>query len=1079
MYKISIDTGGTFTDCICEKDGNITKLKLLSKSVLRSQILEVISEHSIKIKDNWGFTIDFFKGFLFNLNDKNAQSIEVKSFDPNTRILTLNDPIFTEKTYLERSFELFTEEEVPVFAVRLLTQTPINQSFPSLELKLGSTKATNALLEGKGARVLFIVTKGFKDLLKICNQTRPDIFALNIKKPEPLHCKVIEVNEQIDAHGRILIPINLGEVKTQIDLIKSEFDTIAICFKNSYKNAIHENLLSEYLSMDFRFISTSTKLSTQIKFVPRAETTVVNAYLSPIIDTYISGIKSKLNADFLVMTSAGNLLKNNAFFPKDSLLSGPAGGIIGAAEVAKQAGFKQIISFDMGGTSTDVARYDNDFDFKSEVSIGSATIFSTALAIETVAAGGGSICSFDGHKLSVGPESAGSDPGPACYGAGGPTTITDVNLLLGRMDASNFSIPIHWQKSIEAYSPIVKSIPNYYNINDVSVKTLESFLQIANEKMAETIRKISFAKGFEPSNYALVAFGGAGGMHACAIADLLKMTKIILPADAGLLSAFGISKAKIQKIVEKAVLKPFTIESIAELQAQMNILEAEALCQLAQLTIDSKGNFVKKRVLKLRILGQEATIDIPVSDKIDYTAAQDLYKSGFISIYGYWHEALTLEVENILVQVSEKEDINSDNLFFKNKTNSIKPIESITTKKTYLNGFWQDIPIFDRLKLGVGTIIYGPALLVDPYATTVVEPGWSLSMNETLTAILTKNIQEISPKDFTQYAVLELFTNRFMGVAEQMGVMLQRTSLSVNVKERLDYSCAILDANAKLIANAPHIPVHLGSLGVCVRLVLAKIPINKGDVVITNHPKYGGSHLPDVTIISSVFTEKNQLVGYVVSRCHHAEIGGIRPASMPPNATNLEQEGVVIEPIYLVKNGQLDMDLVKNKLINAKYPTRALAENLADIAAALAANKRGEEALLQLVTMHGFEIVQKNMEALLDYSQKIMNEKLKLFKNGKLYAEEFLDDATKLKVSISVSNTGSCVFDFTGTSSVHSGNLNANTAIVSSVVVYVLRLLVDKKIPLNEGLMENIKLVIPENSILNPTFDDNPSLVAM
>ncbi|MES2797282.1 MAG: hydantoinase B/oxoprolinase family protein [Bacteroidota bacterium] len=1075
MYKISIDTGGTFTDCICEKDGEISRLKLLSKSVLRSEIVEILSENSIRIKDNWGFEKDFFEGFFFKILGENQIKFRVKSFKPKEKILEFDLPIFQEKSVSERSFELFTEEEVPVFAIRLLTQTPLNQSFPSLELKLGSTKGTNALLEAKGAKVLFLVTKGFRDLLKIGNQARPDIFVLNVIKSIPLHTHVIEVDEQIDSSGRTLIPINLKKVYSQIESANISFDSIAICFKNSYKNAIHEIELSKFLGKYSNNISVSTNLSSQIKFVPRAETTVVNAYLSPIIDKYIRNIQSKLLNNFLVMTSAGTLVTSNNFHPKDSLLSGPAGGIVGAARVANQSGFTQIISFDMGGTSTDVARYDGDFDYKSEITIRSATIFSPALSIETVAAGGGSICSFDGFKLTVGPQSAGSEPGPACYGAGGPLTITDVNLLLGRLDTTYFSIPIYKKYAKEKFEVIIQSIESQGNAKVNREEVLESFLQIANEKMTEAIRKISVSKGFDAAEYGLVAFGGAGGMHACAIANLLSMSKIIIPSDAGLLSAYGISKSKLQKIVEKPVLQEFSKHNILELQKSFDSLTSVAFEQLAILTGSNVGVYVKKRTLQLRIKGQDNSLDIDFDGKIDFDREFETFKANYIKVYSYWQDNLSVEIASIVVQVAENEIDNSGHIIFKVNGKVEYFPEPIHKKQAFINNQWSEIPVYSREMLAIGATITGFALLIDPFATTVIEQGWTLTIDENFTAIISKNSEFEIKKTYSEQAELELFTNRFMAVAEQMGVMLQRTSLSVNVKERLDFSCALLDSKARLIANAPHIPVHLGSLGVCVRTVLAKIKIEKDDVIITNHPKYGGSHLPDVTLISSVYSADNELIGYVVSRCHHSEIGGIRPASMPPNAKKLEEEGVVIEPVYLVKNGISQFENVKLILQNAKYSTRSINENMADISAALAANNRGKEALLQMVNNFGQVKVASFMEKLLEHSNKMMVDKFKEFGESKFEATELLDDGTELKVEISISESGFCTFDFTGTSAVHKGNLNANIAIVSSVVVYVLRLLIQKPIPLNEGLMMNVTLIVPENTILNPIFDENPA----
>jgi 5-oxoprolinase (ATP-hydrolysing) len=469
-------------------------------------------------------------------------------------------------------------------------------------------------------------------------------------------------------------------------------------------------------------------------------------------------------------------------------------------------------------------------------------------------------------------------------------------------------------------------------------------------------------------------------------------------------------------------------------------------------------------------------LDIDFENEINFDREITKFKENYLKIYGHWHESKSIELATILVQVSEKEELNSKNIESKNfsfPTYSPKPS---FYKKAYLEGIWQEIPVFSRQNLNIGSKITGMALLIDPFATTVIEKGWSLTIDQNFSAILTKENQSQTLKLFSETAELELFTNRFMAVAEQMGVMLQRTSFSVNVKERLDFSCALLDANAQLIANAPHIPVHLGSLGVCVRKVLQKIAIEKDDVIITNHPKYGGSHLPDVTLISSVFTADNQLVGYVVSRCHHAEIGGIRPASMPPNARNLAEEGVVIEPIYLVKNGILQMDIIKERLLSAKYPTRSINENLADIAASLAANTNGKQAFLKMVEDYSLPKIAYFMQKLLNHSSEILKGKFLEIGECNLNAIEYLDDDSPLKVNITINKSGDCVFNFTGSSGVHSGNLNANDAIVNSVIVYVLRLLIQQPIPLNEGLMQNVKVIIPENSILNPYFDDDPNL---
>ena len=1075
MYKISIDTGGTFTDCICEDYlGNIKRLKILSKSVIRGKIVEQISPVALKIVENWHFQTDFFENFFFSILDGNHQIFKIEKFDIINKIIFLKEPILLNNTQPEHSFEIFTDEEVPVFASRLLTQTPLNQAFPKIELKLGSTKGTNALLENKGAKVLFIVTKGFKNLIEIGNQARSDIFAIDIKKPKPLHANVYEVDEQINAKGEILKTINLSEISEQISRIGT-FDSIAICFKNAYKNDIHEITLLNELSKKYNFISISTKLSKQIKFLNRSETAVVNAYLSPIIDQYISRISSQLLCDFKVMSSAGNLLNSKNFHPKDSLLSGPAGGIVGAASIAQKAGYNQIISFDMGGTSTDVARFDGQFDYKSEITIGNGTIFSPALAIETVAAGGGSICKFDGHKLAVGPESAGSEPGPACYGAGGPLTITDVNLLLGRLDTSQFSIPIQILHAKKRLEELVAEMEMASNGNVSNEAVLESLLQIANENIANAAKKISVAKGFNPEDYALVAFGGAGGMHACALANILNIKNIILPNDAGLLSAYGISISKLEKILEFPVLMPFIKQNEALFVNLIADFGAKCLLQTEAEFGKNQNFYIKKRILNLRLQGQDSTIEVEIDEKFDFELVIEKFKEKYFGIYAFWNENRPIEWASIVIISAEehfKSVDNQEDIYIEPEVYFPK---NDFTRRCFYNGNWAEIPVYDRGKLSPGAKILGFALVLDPYSTTVIESGWEFSLDKNYTAIVAKISEMTISNSVGQQAELELFTNRFMAVAEQMGVMLQRTALSVNVKERLDFSCALLNKDGFLIANAPHIPVHLGSLGVCLRSVLEVITLAKDDVVITNHPKYGGSHLPDITIISSVYTPENQLVGYVMNRCHHSEIGGITPASMPPNASNLEQEGVIISPMYLVKNGVYQLESIEAVLKNAKYPTRAINENLADISAAIAANNSGKLALLHLVEQFGYQKIQNQMELLLHYSAALLQTKLLALNSKKIEAKEKLDDGTLLKVEITISESGNCVFDFEGSSGVHLGNLNANQAIVSSVIIYVLRLLLQKPLPLNEGLLQNVKILLPENSILNPNFDENPA----
>ncbi len=1129
-FQISIDTGGTFTDCIATDNfGTEYRTKILSNSTIRGEVIEHIAGNKFKVKQSWQLKRDILTDYLFLILGQTFRA-RVKAFDVENSILEIDQYLPQTLHNQLFSFALTANEEAPILGARLITETSLHEQFPEIQMRIGSTKGTNALLELKGAKTVFVVTKGFKDLLVIGNQARPDIFALNIIRPEPLHDIVLEIDEQIDFEGKVIEEINVKYVDKTIQLLKNQgVESVAICLKNAYRNNIHEKKLQELFLQHFKFINISTELSGQIKFVNRAETTVVNAYLSPIISNYLQKITDKLpNQDLKVMTSAGSLVRSDAFYPKDSLFSGPAGGVVGASVIAKQAGYQNFIAFDMGGTSTDVARYDGQFEYQFSQKIGNAHIFSPSLAIETVAAGGGSICSYDGYKLSVGPESAGSSPGPACYGAGGPLTITDVNLLLGRLDATQFSIPIFPEKAEERLLDILQIADNQMSRDEI----LEGFRAIANEKMADTVRKISISKGHDTTDYALVAFGGAGGLHACGIADLLNIKTILLPKDAGILSAFGISKAKIERFAEASLIQIFDEIFCKNLFQTFEKLENEVVLKLENDGVLSDNIQFKNHFLYLRFKGQDSSLEIEWSD---YEEVINKFKEKYVSIYGHWVENRAIEIESIRVIACEK--VESDNAGRQFHCGS-DPVSVETEKyfpkpshfiKSFVKNGYKSIPVFIRENLKSGAKIKGFALLLDRFSATVIEEGWEFILDENGTGrITTVARNEVSSNGTSRiglqifddsrnaigrhfvssysnsniYAELELFTNRFMSIAENMGVLLQRTSLSVNVKERLDFSCALLDAEAELIANAPHIPVHLGSLGVCVRNVLQYIKIEKGDVVITNHPKYGGSHLPDVTLISSVYSIDNQLIGYVVNRCHHSEIGGIRPASMPPNSTNLAEEGVVIPPIYLVKNGEIRWEEITQILTTAKYPTRSLQENLADLNAALAANRNGEIALQNLVVQHGLEKVHFYMNRLKTYSTEKMKQRLLEFGKGVYKAEEFLDkhltpqpplleergsirpiapplfkerglggEVLRVKVQISENQH---LIDFIGSSKTHSGNLNANISIVNSVVVYVLRLLLDEKIPLNDGILKAVKIIIPEDSILNPDFSEDP-----
>jgi len=1058
FFNIYIDTGGTFTDCIgVDEKEKLYRIKVLSSSDLRAKIVKKISEKEFQVSDNWNLKRDILNGFAFRLMQDKYSDITIEAFDIKTKTIQLNKSIsFSEG----QNFEITSHEEAPVLGARLITQTALKEPFPGMLLKLGSTKGTNALLENKGAKTLFVVTKGFADLLKIKNQARPDIFALSVVKPRQITQKILEIDERIDAKGNILKPLNIFEIEEKIKkLDRSGIESVAISLMNSYLNSIHETQLkSLFKNNGFKFISTSAGLSPLIKILNRAETTVVNSYLSPIIHNYVNRISEKIgNRSFQIMTSAGGLIPATTFNPKDSLLSGPAGGVVGAQKISNQDGFDKIITFDMGGTSTDVSRVDKAFDYRYELQVGDAKVNSPAIAIETVAAGGGSICGFDGYRLFVGPESAGAFPGPACYGAGGPLTITDVNLLLNRLDTRQFSIPVLKEKACTRLQELIHQIEKQTGEVRSEQDILNGFIDIANEIMAGAIRKISIAKGYNPKDFALVAFGGAGGLHACDIAESLGIQTIILPKDAGLLSAYGIGNAAVERFAEKQVLKKLS-EVSGLLPHWFQEIEIEAIKKLKEEGFSKNEISVKQRMAFLRFKGQDSSLEI------DYKNAERLvqqFNIQYKKIYGHLVTNREPEIEAIRVIAS---------------VNDTKKEKTTTNTTNYQPGssyfLENQIPAFIRNKLNPGATISGPALFPDNFSTTFLKPGWKLNIKNSGNAILSSNLVESgSTKKQTRETELELFTNRFMAIAENMGALLQRTSLSVNIKERLDFSCALLDAEGRLVANAPHIPVHLGGLGVCVRTLLKHFTFEEGDTIVTNHPKYGGSHLPDVTLVTPVFY-KNKRVGFVVNRAHHAEIGGISPGSMPPNAKNLEQEGVVISPFYLMKKGKVNWKGMRNILLKNKYPTRSVEENLADLNATLAANKNGSEALVSLINNHGLKNVQTYLDLLRKHAALKMRETLKKFKDGNYSASEYLDDGSPLKVNIWL-KSGKCNIDFTGSSAVHKGNMNATEAIVKSVTIYVLRLLLDEAIPLNDGLLEPVEFLLP-TGMLNPDFDENP-----
>lgn len=1069
FWNIYIDTGGTFTDCMAQApDGATQRFKVLSSGKLRGRLLKQLSPTTFRIEQHWPGQRPIFQQYRFALADGRKENAKVISLDLNTGYLILDQEIPFEPSAI---FELSAEEEAPVLACRLATGTALQAPFPPIQLRLGTTKATNALLEQKGAKTGLLTTKGFRDLHLIGTQQRPNLFQLSIPPPFPLVELALEIEERLEANGTVLQPLNLQHLPAiKRELQQKEIEAVAVVLLHAYKNPIHEQKIAHFLKeAGFDHVSISHELSSAIGLVPRLQTTLINAYLAPVLNAYLKNIRTALfsNANpihFQIMNSAGGLVEHPAFQPKDSLLSGPAGGVVGAARIGAALGVKKILTFDMGGTSTDTSRIDGGFDYEFETRIDQFHLQAPALAIETVAAGGGSICSFDGMRLIVGPESAGAHPGPACYGAGGPLTITDVNLLLGRLDPALMGIPIHLPAAQNALAALQTAITQKTGEKISSLALLHGYLRIANEKMAGAINKISVAKGFDPADYALLAFGGAGGMHACELAAILNIQQVILPFDAGLLSAFGIGKAKMERIAQRQILQSLAICQ-EKLPAWIQELIDEASQALQSIGIPAEEVELDQTFMYLRLQGQDHTLGISFEgiEKISGTFERDYRK-----LFGHFPAKAIIEVESLKVRVVQRSSARAEELDTKGAGDYEAPIRQLMTMEG------MEHPVYDWARLPIGTELRGPLVLINENASAFVPEGWALELQAGQNAVVRQTTRTTHrPKSLKQPIELELFLNRFRAIADEMGAQLRRTAFSVNIKERLDFSCALLDPQAQLLVNAPHIPVHLGSLGPCARAMLQALPLGPGDVLITNHPGYGGSHLPDVTLLTGAFTEKGELIGYLINRAHHAEIGGQRPGSMPPDARNLEQEGVVIPPMYLAKNGQVLWEEIESVLIGSPYPTRSLHENLADLEAALASLRRGQQQLQQLVQMYGLQKVHQNMQAVKALARSALHHALQQQTARSFHAIEALDDGHQIVVKGAIHSDG-IHFDFSGSSGTHPGNLNANRAIVYSALLYVLRLLCKEPIPLNEGLMELVTLELPIG-FLDPDFSGTPA----
>jgi 5-oxoprolinase (ATP-hydrolysing) len=1001
--------------------------------------------------------------------------------------------------------------DAPLQGIRDVLGIAADAPIPSEQIevvKMGTTVATNALLERKGDRTVLVITKGFGDALQIAYQNRPDIFARQIVLPEMLYEQVIEVEERYSAQGEELTPVDLNAAGAALQTAYADgIRSCAVVLMHGYRYPDHENCVAALArEIGFTQISVSHQVSPLMKLVSRGDTTVVDAYLSPILRRYIDHVAQELgNSRLMFMQSNGGLADAKRFQGKDSILSGPAGGIVGAVQTSIMAGFGQIIGFDMGGTSTDVSHYNGDYERVFETEIAGVRIRAPMMSIHTVAAGGGSILYFDGARYRVGPESAAAQPGPACYRKGGPLTITDGNVMVGKLQPEFFpkvfgpngDLPLDAEVVRQKFTELAAQIQAETGDTRTPEQVAQGFLAIAVERMASAIKKISLQRGYDVSNYTLCCFGGAGGQHACLIADALGMKQVFIHPYAGVLSAYGMGLADLRVMQERAIEAKLTAALIPELEQILAELTAASRAEMQHQGVQESQIQVLHRV-HLRYEGTDSPLTVEYehdSPSNALTAMRTRFDQAHRQRYGFVTEK-ALIVEAVSVEVVGVTATPEEPLIEATRTTLPSPVATV---QTYAAAAWHETRVFQREDLQPGDRIPGPALIIETTGTNVVEPSWQAEVTERNHLILRRsedNPQQLansSPKsktssgfdEFTRAAdapeaqrpkskpdpvMLEIFNNLFRAIAEQMGITLQNTSYSVNIKERLDFSCAIFDQSGQLVANAPHIPVHLGSMGQSVQTIIAARgdTIQPGDVYVLNNPYNGGTHLPDVTVITPVFDDESlQILFYVASRGHHADIGGITPGSMPPHSVTVDQEGVLIDNFQLVSQGHLREQEFLELLSSGQYPARNPVQNLADLQAQIAANESGVQELHKMVKHFGLAIVQAYMGHVQDNAEASVRRVIDALKDGSFTYP--MDNGSQIQVTITIDRSNrSARLDFTGTSPQQPTNFNAPAAVCQAAVLYVFRTLVDDDIPLNAGCLKPLEVIIPKGCLLNP-----------
>ena len=947
-------------------------------------------------------------------------------------------------------------------------------------VKMGTTVATNALLERKGERTALFITRGFRDALRIAYQNRPRLFDRHIVLPELLYSKVVEVDERVGAHGELLLPLDVERTRADLRAVFAEgYRSVAIVFMHGYRYTEHERQVAELArAAGFTQVSVSHRVSPMMKLVSRGDTTVVDAYLSPILRRYVDQVAAELEGVRLMfMQSNGGLTDARRFQGKDSILSGPAGGIVGAVRTSLAAGFDKIIGFDMGGTSTDVSHYAGEFERAFETQVAGVRMRAPMMLIHTVAAGGGSILHFDGARFRVGPDSAGALPGPACYRNNGPLAVTDANVMLGKIQPRFFpavfgsggDAPLDADSVRRGFAELAEAIGNATGDTRAPEAVAAGFIDIAVGNMAEAIKRISVQRGHDVTGYTLCCFGGAGGQHACLVADALAMTRVFIHPFAGVLSAYGMGLADTTAMAEQSVevkLDPANARALVEALAK---LAHGARDELLRQGVPQARIRVIERV-HLRYDGTDSALVVALGTVADMVAQ---FETAYRSRYSFLMPGRALIAEAVSVEAIGLSEAPVETAAA--PVDRRGPPAPAETVDMYCGGRWQPTPVFLRDALAPGDRVAGPAIIAEANATTVVEPGWRAEVTRLGHLVLERVVPRPARMAIgtrVDPVMLEIFNNLYMSIAEQMGLRLANTAYSVNIKERLDFSCALFDQHGQLIANAPHMPVHLGSMGESIRTVMRenKGRMQPGDVYVLNAPYNGGTHLPDVTVITPVFDSAGErILFYVGSRGHHADIGGITPGSMPPDSRVVEEEGVLIDNFKLVDAGRLREAEMRSLLASGKYPSRNIEQNLADLRAQTAANEKGVQELRRMVEHFGLDAVQAYMQHVQDNAEEAVRRVIDVLADGEFsYA---MDNGGAIHVRISIDKAKrSARIDFTGTSMQLPNNFNAPSAVCMAAVLYVFRTLVDDDIPLNAGCLKPLEVIIPEGSMLRPRY---------